>query len=202
MDQIVYPRAIPDGSFATTKVVSSKAATLAVLAPGSAVAEVGVRHGDFTQMLLEDTTIGKVLAIDHYDLHIRTGGEDPRLNGLEHGAFVQTRFKRYLDDGKLEIVLGRRDAIKALDPGMVGAFFISGCRVFAQLMDELYMCDAKLPRGGLIWIGDYIMADYTTGEPYEVVRAVNEFVAQKSYEVVYFVLESNMFCSVMVRRPA
>ena len=69
-------------------------------------------------------------------------------------------------------------------------------------MDELYMCDAKLRSRGMIWVADYIMADYMSGEKYEVVRAVNEFVRKTSYNLVYFVLDHTMFCTVVLRKAS
>ena len=63
------------------------------------------------------------------------------------------------------------------------------------------MCDVKLRTRGMIWVADYIMADYTSGEQYDVVRAVNEFVVKKAYDLVFVVLDHTMFCNVVLRRP-
>jgi hypothetical protein len=52
----------------------------------------------------------------------------------------------------------------------------------------------------MIWVADYVMADYMCGEKYDVVRAVNEFVRKTSYDLVYLVLEHTMFCTVVLRK--
>src|SRR5437660_2902858 len=55
---------------------------------------------------------------------------------------------------------------------------------------------------GMIWVADYIIADYVTGEKYEVVRAVNEFTAKASCDWAFLVLEHTMFCTVVLRKAA
>jgi|SRR5579871_3222319 len=45
-----------------------------------------------------------------------------------------------------------------------------------------YRHDANLPSRGMICIADYIRADYVSGEKYEAVRAVNEFVRKAGYD--------------------
>ena len=114
---------------------------------------------------------------------------------------IDIRFSEEIRAKKLETRRGRFDAIKALPAGSANAFFVRGVRNFSPLMDELYMCDAKLRMSGMIWVADYIMADYTSGEHYDVVRAVNEFVVKKSYNLAFVVLDHTMFCSVVLRRP-
>lgn len=203
MSELRYPRAIPPKSLTNSRVMPTVASTLTAIAAGSQVAEVGVHLGDHTDALLKQTNIRKVLAMDHFDLHDHAdSGAADRLKGKTHDAFFRDRFSRALDTKKLEIRTGRLDAIKALDTGAVGAFFLSGRHTYDDLLAELYMSDSKLRRGGLIWVGDYIMADYVTAELYEVVQGVNEFIFQKAYELVYLVLERHMFCTVVLRRTA
>ena len=54
----------------------------------------------------------------------------------------------------------------------------------------------------MIWVADYIMGDYTNGERYEVVRAVNAFVVKTGYALAFLVLDNAMFCTVVLRRGA
>jgi|SRR5580692_3202216 hypothetical protein len=197
--QIRYPRAISSASLANSRLVPSVASTLGSISPNSQVAEIGVMYGDLTDALLKQSNVRKVLAIDYFDMHDR-GGKEGRLKGMSHEAFLRDRFRKAVDTKKLELRNNRLDAIKALEAGAVSAFFIKGCRSYDELLAELYMCDSKLRRGGMIWVADYTMSDYVTGEAYEVVQAVNEFIVQKAYELVYLVLESHMFCTVVLRR--
>jgi hypothetical protein len=202
MKQIQYPRPLPAERMAAARIVPNLASTLASIPPGSLAVEVGVRLGDTTDMLLRHAAIAKVLALDHFDLHTRPGESGAmRLGGRPHAEFINTRFSEAVKTKKLETRRGRLDAIKALPASSANAFFVRGTRSFSPLMDELYMCDVKLRARGMIWVADYIMADYTNGEQYDVVRAVNEFVVRKTYDLVFVVLDHTMFCNVVLRRP-
>jgi hypothetical protein len=196
-----YPRSIPAERLSNARLAPNLEATLGAVRPGSVVAEIGVRLGDFTEMLLRQSAVAKLFAIDHFNLHAHKRSADGvRLNGAPHLDFFRERFSKAVKSERLETRIGRLDAIKALPPGSVNAFFIRGCRDFTALTNELYMCDAKLRPQGMLWIADYIMADYTNGESYDTVRAVNEFVVKNPYDFNCLVLEGNMFCSVVLRR--
>jgi hypothetical protein len=203
MTQFQYPRPLPPERVKRAKIAPNIANTLAVLSPNSSVAEVGVRFGDVTEILLNCPVVTKVLAMDHFDLHSRPReGNAGRLGGKSHLDFMESRFSEAIKTRKLETRRGRLDAIKALPGSSTNAFFIRGCRDFGPLMAELYMCDSKLRPRGLIWVSDYIMADYTSGQQYDVVRAVNEFVGKSSYDLAYLILDHTMFCTVVLQRPA
>jgi hypothetical protein len=198
-----FPLPIPAERIAQCRTVPNLAATLRIIPPGSVVVEVGVRLGDLTELLLAQPAIAKLWVLDHFDLHSRPkDGAAAKLGGKKHLAYISDRFAAAMRTNRLETRIGRLDALKALPPGGANAFFIRGCREFQQLMSELYMCDAKLRSHGMIWVADYIMADYMSGEKYDVVRAVNEFARKSSYDLVYFVLEHTMFCTVVLRKPS
>ena len=203
MTQFPYPRPLPAERMAGAKIVPNLASTLASIPPGSVAVEVGVRLGETTDILLRHAAIAKVLAFDHFDLHKRPGdGGATPLGGQQHADFIKARFSEAIKANKLETRPGRLVAIKALSAQSANAFFLRGTREFSPLMDELYMCDAKLRSRGMIWIADYIMADYTSGERYDVVRAVNEFVFKASYNLIYLILDHTMFCGVVLQRPS
>jgi hypothetical protein len=185
---------------ANARIVSDLANTLAAIPPDALVANVGVRLGEWIEMLLMQPAVAKLLAMDHFNLHIRQPDMGSSLGDQQHFDFVQARFLDAVRSRKLEIRYGRLDAIKALPPSSTHAFFIRGCFEFQSLTDELYMCDAKLRPHGLIWVADYIMADYTSGQKYDVVRAVNEFVIKCAYNLAYLVLDHAMFCTVVLQR--
>lgn len=159
--------------------------------------------GDVTGLLLQQPAVAKLLVMDHFDLHQRQNDSAvEELGGKDQHTYIREKFADAISSRRLETHQGRLETIKALPPDSVAAFFIRGGRDFAPLMDEFYMCDAKLQANGLIWVADYIMANYLTGERYEVVNAVNEFVQKTCYELVYFVLEHTMFCNVVWRKPS
>jgi hypothetical protein len=195
-----YPQPLPAQRLANARVVPDLASTMAAIPPGSVVANVGVRFGDLTDTLLKQPHAAKVMVMGYFNLHTQ-GRATAKLGGKQHREFIETRFAAAIRTKRLEIRHGRLDAIKALPAASVNAFFIRGGREFSALMAELYMCDSKLRSQGLIWVEDYIMADYTDGQRYDVVRAVNEFVAKTSYHLAYLVLDHTMFCTVVLRRP-
>jgi hypothetical protein len=200
---IQFPLPIPAERIGQCRTVQNLAATLGVIPPGSVAVEVGVSLGDLTELLLNQPAIAKLWVMDHFDLHSRPKvSAAAKLGGKKHLAYVSDRFSAAIRSNRLETRIGRLDAIKALPAGGVNAFFIRGCREFGPLMSELYMCDAKLRSRGMIWVADYIMADYMSGEKYETVRAVNEFARKSSYDLAYFVLEHTRSCTVVLRKPS
>jgi hypothetical protein len=47
-------------------------------------------------------------------------------------------------------------------------------------------------------MNDYIMRDL--GGEYGVIHATNEFMIAENWEMIYFALEQNMFCDVVLRK--
>lgn len=200
---IQFPPQLPAERLEKGRIVSSLAATLGAIASGWVAVEVGVRLGDVTELLLAQRAISKLFVMDHFDLHARPrDAAAGKLGGKQHLAYIRDKFSQAVAANRLETRIGRVDAIKALPPSSVNAFFVRSSREFSPLMNELYMCDSKLRSRGMIWVADYIMADYQSGEKYEVVRAVNEFALKASYDLAYLVLEHTMFCTVALRKPS
>lgn len=199
---VQFPIALPAERMARCRTVPTLSATLNVIPAGSVAVKVGVRLGDVMETLLGHPNIAKLWVMDHFDLHTRRGdGAAAKLGGQQHLAYINGKFSAAIRARRLETRVGRLSAIKALPAASANAFFIRGCREFAPLMDELYMCDAKLRSRGMIWVADYIMSDYMSGERYEVVRAVNEFARKTSYDLAWFVLDHTMFCTVVLQKP-
>lgn len=201
MNEFHYPPALPAGRVRGARISPDLACTLGLLPIGAIVVQVGARNPDLIEVLLNNSAVAKLLVMDHFDQETeKNGAANP--GGREYQSFFEARFAGAAGSEKLEIRCGRVQAIKALPPDSADAFFMRGCRDYSPLMDELYMCDSKLRTGGHIWIADYIMADYTTGQPYEVVRAVNDFAIKAAYDLVYLVLDHTMFCTAVLRRTS
>lgn len=198
-----FPPQLPAAHISNCRVVSNLAPALEAIPFGSTVVEVGVRLGDITELLLKQPTVKKLWAMDHFDLHsLPENSTSGMLGGKQHLMYIGKKFSAAIRSKRLETRVGRLDAIKTLPGSSVTAFFLRDCWEFSPLMNELYMCDAKLRPGGMISVADYIMADYTTGRRYEVVRAVNEFVRKAGYNLAFLVLEHTMFCTVVLRKPS
>jgi hypothetical protein len=198
-----YPSPLLPTQILTGKIVPNLAPTLKEIPWDSTAVEVGVRLGDITEILLRQPTIAKLWLMDHFDLHSSAKDNASRtLGGQQHLPYIRNRFSEAIKKNRLETRIGRLDAIKGLPGRSASAIFLRGCKEFSSLLNELYMCDSKLRPGGMIWVADYIMADYTTGEKYEVVRAVNDFTRKAGYNLAFLVLDHTMFCTVVLRKPS
>jgi hypothetical protein len=90
------------------------------------------------------------------------------------------------------------EQIATLDDQSVDIFYVDADHSYAGATRDLAAIKPKIRADGLIIMNDYIMRDL--GGEYGVIHATNEFMIAENWEMIYFALEQNMFCDVVLRK--
>ena len=123
------------------------------------------------------------------------------LNGEAHETFFRNKFKTFIDDGRMELVVG--DSLKGLarlPKNEIDVFYVDSDHSYAHVKKELALIKELMKPESIIILNDYIMEDWITRTPYGVVQATNEFMIEHGMEMIYFALASGMSCDVAIRK--
>ena len=187
------------------RVVASRTDILPLLPKDITFAEVGVALGDFTAQVLNTCVLRQFIAIDRFDLekypNMWNGRVGKELRGHTHHDFYKSHFKKHIDDGLLTMMVG--DSVRCLrdlPDKSVDVFYVDANHSYKNVKSEIEVIEQKIKQTGLIIFNDYMMFDWLGNEKYGVVQAVNEFMIEKQWELVYFALHPGMFCDVAVRK--
>lgn len=78
--------------------------------------------------------------------------------------------------------------------------YIDGDHSYSGVWGDLVEAQRLVKPEGFIIANDYIFYDHINKEKYGVIEAVNQFCIQYDYEIIYFVLQVQMFCDVVLKK--
>jgi glycosyltransferase involved in cell wall biosynthesis len=172
------------------------------IAPGQAVAEVGVALGDFSEFLLRALEPSCFVAIDLFKIHEIAelwGRPTSEIFGNgSHLDYYRRRFARYGDRIRIEEGLSQEMLARYPDDTFA-LIYIDAGHDYENVRRDAELAALKLKQDGVIVFNDYTMSDLE-GTSYGVVPAVNELVAGGGWRVVGFALQPHMFCDIAIRR--
>jgi hypothetical protein len=205
MNSFIPAGKLPSELLKNCRVLPSRYDLLSYLPKQKVIAEIGVAFGDFSENLIRYCEPSLFLAIDTFILHtlVELWGKSPRetFGDLTHLQFFQNRFSALIEQQALRVLEGDSSSrIEMLDDHSVDIFYVDGDHSYDGVWRDLTAITKKIRRGGLIIMNDYIMRDQY--HPYGVVQATNEFMTRENWEMLYFCLEPNMFCDVVLAQAA
>lgn len=172
---------------------------------GGVVAEIGVAHGEFSEIMLEVLSPAKFCAFDTFDLHtLETAWGIPTavlLKGMTHRQFYAQRFDGR--DAEVSIHEGfSSDTLPNIPDETFDAIYVDARHDYEGVRSDAIIATRKIKRTGVLIFNDYTTFDQFQGVPYGVVPAVNELVTTSDWKIVGFALEPNMFCDIALKRSA
>lgn len=184
----------------------NRAAILPLLPKRGVVAEVGVGLGGFTAQMLASCDPARFIAIDQFRLHEipmlwgRTSAE--HFGTQSHRDWYCARFAGALAEGRMQVMEGDSPEMLArLDDASVDVFYVDGDHSYAGVTRDLAMVARKVKPDGYVIMNDYVLVDQLMAEhAYGVIYATHEFMLQHGWSMQYFVLQTNMFCDVVLRK--
>lgn len=196
---------LPQRLLSKAKVLPTRDDILPLLPKNRIFCEVGVALGDFSQKVIECCKTRRFIAIDIFTLHdypeMWAGRVGKVLAGRRHADFFADKFEPLVRDGSMDILEGNStDVLATLPDDSVDVFYVDAHHSYEAVRAELEIIETKTKSDGMIILNDYIMHDYMTNTPYGVVAAVNDFMIEHNWEMVYFALQVGMFCDVTIRR--
>ncbi|HEX3862781.1 MAG TPA: class I SAM-dependent methyltransferase [Stellaceae bacterium] len=186
------------------KVLASRLDILPLLPKNIIFVEVGVALGDFTDEVLKQCNVSSFIAIDLFcwdkypDMWRGRAGQV--LSGRLHVDYYRERFQYYIDRDILKMLVGNSiDMLRTLPDKSADVIYVDANHNYPAVKAELSIIQHKIKDDGIIIFNDYLLGD---GTPMTigVVPAVNEFMLEKGWEMIYFALHPRMFCDVAIRK--
>jgi len=164
-----------------------------------------VALGNFSENLMQHCDPSHFIAIDLFKLHElpELWGQPTRtlFNGKSHGRYFRERFSHRIRDKTMTVLEGDSSVeIENLPDKSVGVFYVDGYHTYEGACRDLRAIKRKVTDDGWIIMNDYIMRDHNG--PYGVIQATNEFMIEEDWEMIFFCLQDQMYCDVVLRRRA
>lgn len=196
---------LPSELIQNAKLLKNREEALNYIPKGGVIVEVGVAYGEFSSKMLAIIHPTKFIAIDAFGkLPITTNNG---LRGLdeeqisEHYKFYKDKFKSQINMGLLETKRGYSwDKIAELEDGTVDYFYIDADHSYESVKKDINALKNKLKSDGIIQFNDYTCLDIYSLEPYGVYRAVNDFLIEENFEILYLCFEKFGFYDIVVKR--
>jgi hypothetical protein len=162
------------------------------LAPrGGVCAEIGVWKGDFSAQILRVARPSKLHLVDPWAFMTGPEYAEARYGGgaaADQGAMdrlhadVLRRFARPIGQGVVEVHRSTSaEAASRFPDGSLDWVYVDGNHLYEHVREDLAAYDPKVRPGGVIAGDDYGVEGWWENG---VTRAVDEFVADRGYEVV------------------
>jgi len=162
--------------------------------PKNAVsAEIGVDHGDFSQLILKTTSPKKLHLIDAW------ADENRYHGGLKD--LVENKFKKEIAGGTVALNVGFSTTVLAGFPDYYFDWvYLDTDHSYQTTKAELAILKSKVKPGGIIAGHDYIIGNWITGQRYGVIEAVNEFCVNEDWEMICLTVETDQYRSFAIKK--
>jgi predicted O-methyltransferase YrrM len=160
--------------------------------------EVGVAFGGFSQKIVEICQPKKHFLIDAWN-------QQGRYDETAYNSVLE-KFSKGLKSGQVEIIRNNSvDGIKLLKDNSIDFIYIDTDHTYKSTKMELIASIEKMKPGGIISGHDYKAQgryDYESKQliPYGVVEAVQEFIIEYDYDLVYLTNEVDGFLSFSLKK--
>lgn len=179
---------------------------LDVLPKGGVVAEIGVATGDFSKEIATRSQPGALHLIDpwvHWEREDYLGDPENVAQG-EHDGRYDAVCSMFSDGIAAGSVFVHRDysvpAAARFPDASFDWVFLDGMHTFDAVLEDLRAWAPKIKPGALLMGHDYANHPYAKEMGFGVVEAVDRFVAETEWEIVFLTLE-NFPTYVLAQKP-
>lgn len=158
-----------------------------MLRPKSIGVEIGVLHGDFSQMILDIVNPKMIVLIDPY----KEGGEcyGETFGNLKTAYSTETdyqnlreRFKKQISSYQVGIIKDfSYNAVKMFDVGSLDFAYFDGSHLYNDVKKDLNDWLPNIKENGILAGHDYVSISN-----FGVIQAVDEFSKEQGFEMVLF----------------
>ena len=175
------------------KVLVSREEMLSLFPKGGVVAEFGVDHGNFSELIFKFADPAKLHLVDVW-------GDAARFHdGLK--TMVGEKFAKEIAAKKVEINVGySTDVMSTFQDNYFDWVYIDTDHSYALTAKELAGIKNKMKPGGIIAGHDYTIGNWIDGVRYGVIEAVHEFCVKENWELIYLTIETHHYRSFAIRK--
>jgi hypothetical protein len=183
---------LQDKNIRNLKTVLTREALLKNLPKNKVVAEIGVDHGEFSELIIKTNSPQKLHLIDSW-------AEDTRYHsGLK--SIVENRFKNEIDKDMINLNVGLSTTVlRDFPDAYFDWVYLDTDHSFQTTKAELAILKSKVKPGGIIAGHDYTIGNWVGGYRYGVIEAVNEFCVNENWEIIFLTVESDHHRSFAIK---
>lgn len=190
----ILPQLVKNG-----KLLANRAQILELLDKSSIGLEIGTLAGDFADEMLQIVKPKELHLIDKFNND--DWPHKKRFTKENHKDFISDRFLSEIEQGKVIIHHGYSDReLPKLSDNYFDWIYIDGDHRYEAVKKDLEQSLLKIKSDGLIILNDFTLNDPWGGQNFGVIPATYEFCNNNKWEIIYFALEHNMCCDVVLRK--
>jgi hypothetical protein len=194
-DAAIPKTTLQEKNIRNLKTLTDREALLKQLPKDQVIAEVGVAHGDFSELITKLNSPKKLHLVDAWADESRYHG------GLK--KLVADKFKNEIEKGIVELNVGFSTTVLLSFPdGYFDWVYLDTDHSYETTRDELAILKSKVKKGGVIAGHDYTMGNWVNSYRYGVIEAVNEFCVKENWEIIFLTSEPDHHRSFAIREIA
>ncbi len=175
------------------KAVVNREELLKLLPKHAVVVELGVDHGEFSEVILKTTQPKKLHLVDAW------GNPERFHDGL--GVMVMDKFKSEIASSQVEVNVGYSTTIISTFPDNYFDWaYVDTDHSYSLTSRELNLIKNKMKPGGIIAGHDYAICNWVDDIRYGVIEAVHEFCVKENWEMIYLTIETGSYRSFAIRK--
>lgn len=187
------------------RVIASREQLLELMPKHGIVSELGVALGYSSEQIIKILQPKTFYSIDTFDLEKvpNIWGSDTKIlfNGGTHEQYYFNKFSREISRGVVQMKKGLSwNVLAKFENSYFDFIYIDASHDYDSVKKDAFFAARKIKNEGYIMFNDYIMFDHIAQYPYGVIPVVNEMCVYEDFELIYFGLQSQMFCDVVLRR--
>ena len=165
------------------QLLPSREAMLPLLKKNSVCMEIGVLHGDFSRLILEQCTPS--------ELHLVDVSTDCFMN----------RFSEQIRNKTVIVREGISwDVLDSYPDDHFDWIYIDASHDYDSVYRDVKIASKKIKADGMLIFNDYQYLCPNSYRKYGVIEVVNEFCLREDWEFVYFCLQGRGFYDVAIRK--
>lgn len=156
-------------------------------------AEIGVAYGNFSEKILQIMEPKKFYAIDYFSQkkwYLGCGFHEMRGLGDSHEEIYRNRFKKYIENGILEVKQGLSwEVLKTFPDDYFDFVYLDADHAYESVKKDLAVLYDKVKSNGIIQANDFTDLMPGLAWTFGVVPAIFEFLQEGKGEVAGYCIE-------------
>jgi hypothetical protein len=175
------------------KILLNREALLKKMPINAVCAEIGVDHGEFSELIIKNTLPKKLHLIDAW------GDPERYHDGLK--ILVKEKFEKEIKEGIVEMNIGfSTEVLKNFPDHYFDWVCLDTDHTYKVTADELNILKSKVKVDGIISGHDYIIGNWVGDCRYGVIEAVHELCVKDNWELLYLTVNKNEMPSFAIKK--
>ena len=157
------------------------------------VAEIGVDHGDFSELILKINSPQKLHLVDSWAYGQRYH--------ISLKQIIENKLKKEIANDTVQLNVGlSTDVLVNFPDEYFDWVYLDTDHTYQTTKAELAILKSKVKLNGIIAGHDYTIGNWVDNYRYGVIEAVNEFCVNENWEMIFLTAETDQYRSFAIKR--